>query len=115
MFLVAHPTKPNSEKRKIGGQDIPSGFDVAGSANFQNMSDAVISVHRPQDEFGQKPNVTRVTISKWRFGERGREGSAFFRYDPTTARYTSIDKGSYNFEATSGNQQQSFEEYKVQQ
>lgn len=110
MFLVAHPTKPNSEKRKIGGQDIPSGFDVAGSANFQNMSDAVISVHRPQDEFGQKPNVTRVTISKWRFGERGREGSAFFRYNPTTARYTSIDKGSYNFEATSANQPQSFEE-----
>lgn len=99
MFLVAHPTKPNNDKRKIGGQDIPSGFDVAGSANFQNMSDAVISVHRQQDEFGQKSDATRVTVSKWRFGERGREGSAFFKYNPLTARYTTLDLNEYKFES----------------
>ena len=95
MFLVAHPTKPASDKRKIGGQDIPSGFDVAGSANFQNMSDAVISVHRKQDEYGEKSSATRVTVSKWRFGERGREGSVYFEFDPKAARYYPIDKATY--------------------
>lgn len=96
MFLVAHPTKPSSDKRKIGGQDIPSGFDVAGSANFQNMSDAVISVHRKQDEYGQKSTATRVTVSKWRFGERGHEGSVFFQFSPHTARFERIEKESYD-------------------
>lgn len=95
MFLVAHPTKPNSEKRKIGGQEIPSGFDIAGSANFQNMSDAVISVHRQQDEEGKKSSAARVTVSKWRFGERGREGSVYFKYNTRTARYWEISKNEY--------------------
>lgn len=96
MFLVAHPTKPPSEKRQIGSQDIPSGFDIAGSANFQNMSDVVISVHRKQDKDGIKSKSTRVTVSKWRFGERGREGSAYFEFDPYSARFVRIDKETYD-------------------
>ena len=96
MFLVAHPTKPASEKRQIGSQDIPSGFDIAGSANFQNMSDAVISVHRKQDKDGIKSKSTRVTVSKWRFGERGREGSAYFEFDPQSARFSRVDKETYD-------------------
>lgn len=96
MFLVAHPTKPSAEKRQIGSQDIPSGFDIAGSANFQNMSDVVISVHRKQDKEGIKSTSTRVTVSKWRFGERGREGSVYFRFDPTSARFNTIDKETYD-------------------
>lgn len=97
MFLVAHPTKP--ENRKIGGQDIPTGFDIAGSANFQNMSDAVISVHRKQDADGQKSNTVRVTVTKWRFGERGREGSAYFRYNSRSATYTEATKEEFDAEA----------------
>ena len=101
MFLVAHPTKPNSDSRKIGAQNIPSGFDIAGSANFQNMSDAVISVHRPQNEFGNKANVSRVTVSKWRFGERGHEGSAFFDYNVQKAKYIPTTKTVYDLDSQS--------------
>lgn len=96
MFLVAHPTKP--ENRKIGGQDIPTGFDISGSANFQNMSDAVISVHRKQDTDGTKSNNVRITVTKWRFGERGREGSAYLRYNARSATYVSSTQGEFDAE-----------------
>lgn len=102
MFLVAHPTKP--ENRKIGGQDIPTGFDISGSANFQNMSDAVISVHRKQDSDGQKSNNVRITVTKWRFGERGREGSAYLRYNARSATYIPSTQGDFDAECNTRTQ-----------
>lgn len=85
MFLVAHPTKPS--ERKLGAQSTPSGFDIAGSANFLNMSDVILTVHRKQDEFGNKSRTVRVLISKVRDTDFGHEGSCYFTYNTDTGRY----------------------------
>lgn len=85
MFLVAHPTKPS--ERKLGAQSTPSGFDIAGSANFLNMSDVILTVHRKQDEFGNKSRTVRVLISKVRDTDFGHEGSCYFTYNADTGRY----------------------------
>lgn len=87
MFLVAHPTKPSDGQRKLGAQSTPSGFDIAGSANFLNMSDVIMTIHRKQDEFGNKSQNVRVLISKVRDTDFGHEGSCYFMYNPASGRY----------------------------
>lgn len=87
MFLVAHPTKPADGQRKLGAQSTPSGFDIAGSANFLNMSDVIMTVHRKQDEFGNKSKTVRVLVSKVRDTDFGHEGSCYFVYNPDCGRY----------------------------
>lgn len=96
MFLVAHPTKPN--ERKLGAQSTPSGFDISGSANFLNMSDAIITVHRKQDEFGNKSSSVRVMVSKVRDADFGHEGSCYFMYNTLTGRYIGCQRQEFEDE-----------------
>lgn len=96
MFLVAHPTKPADGSRKLGSQNVPSGYDIAGSANFLNMSDVIMTVHRKQDENGNKSSVARVMVSKVRDTDYGHEGSCYFDYNPYSGRYFEVDKAYYD-------------------
>lgn len=96
-FLVAHPTKP-SERGKLGGQSVPSGFDISGSANFLNMSDVVLTVHRKQDECGEKSRAVRVMISKVRDADYGHEGSCYFKYDTYSGEYIETEKQQFENE-----------------
>lgn len=98
MFLVAHPTKPADGQRKLGAQATPSGFDIAGSANFLNMSDVIITVHRRQDEFGNKSRTVRVLVSKVRDTDFGHEGSCYFTYNADSGRYFPSDKNTFESE-----------------
>lgn len=103
MFLVAHPTKPADGQRKLGAQSTPSGFDIAGSANFLNMSDVIMTVHRKQDEFGNKSQSVRILISKVRDTDFGHEGSCYFVYNPSSGRYfptTATEFESENLDPT---------------
>lgn len=102
MFLVAHPTKPS--ERKLGTQNIPSGFDIAGSANFLNMSDVILTVHRKQDEQGNKSKSTRILVSKVRDNDYGHEGSCYFKFEPYTGHYTAIRKIDFENEKLENNE-----------
>lgn len=100
MFLVAHPTKPADGSRKLGSQSTPSGFDIAGSANFLNMSDVIITVHRKQDENGVKSSTARVMVSKVRDTDYGHEGSCYFDYNSYSGKYFEVDKAYYEGSTT---------------
>jgi len=93
IFLVAHPTKPS--ERKINKTDVPSGFDIAGSANFLNMSDVVLTVYRNQDEEASKSNECQVMVSKVRDNDFGKEGSAYFKYNTFSGIYQEIEKTQF--------------------
>lgn len=95
-FLVAHPTKP--EKGKLKNIDSPSGFDIAGSANFLNMSDVVITVHRKQNDDGIKGNIAKVMVSKVRDTDYGHEGSCYFKYNTYGGSYIPCDKSEFDNE-----------------
>lgn len=93
VFLVAHPTKPS--ERKINKAEVPSGFDIAGSANFLNMSDVVLTVYRNQDEEANKSKECKVMVSKVRDNDYGQEGSAYFRYNTYSGIYQEIEKTQF--------------------
>ncbi len=92
-FLVAHPTKPSD--RKLDGQTIPNGFDIAGSANFLNMSDIIMTVHRKQSDTGWKSQHLMVMVSKVRDTNYGHEGTVYFDYNYRTGEYVPCTKEEF--------------------
>ncbi len=81
VILMAHPTK--MQKDKNGNTEVPSLYDISGSANFYNKADFGITVHRHRAE-----NTVEVRVLKVKFRHLGETGSAFFKYNLRNGRYT---------------------------
>jgi twinkle protein len=79
-FLVAHPRK--IAKRDGKNYDIPTLYDIAGSANFFNKTDNGITVYRNFDN-----NTVEVHIQKVKFSHWGKVGQQNFTYDTATGLY----------------------------
>jgi len=80
-FLVAHPTK----MKKVQGQayyEVPTLYDISGSANFFNKTDLGISVYR---NFTDKK--VSVIVQKVKFNHWGETGSVEFEYDFPSGRF----------------------------
>ena len=92
IFLVAHPRK--MQKKENGSYEIPSLYDVAGSANFYNQVDNGITVYR---DF--KHQLTEVFVQKVKFRHIGELGSVQFKYNLQNGRYSEVgehlDNNSY--------------------
>ena len=96
LFLIAHPTK--LQKLQNGKYPIATMYDIAGSADFFNMTSYGISVRREQDDntlefltYGQ------VAISKCKLNETmGSTGVWDFRYNINNGRYVSENKEGVN-------------------
>lgn len=84
IILVAHPAKLQKENGKY---NMPSLYDIAGSANFYNKCDIGIVVHR------QSKDETIIKIQKVRYhGVIGRPGEIAVEYDGTTGRFIETEK-----------------------
>jgi twinkle protein len=83
IFLVAHPRK--MQKKDNGLYEIPTLYDVAGSANFYNQVDNGISVYR---DF--KNQLTSVYVQKVKFRHIGELGEAQFKYNIQNGRYVEV-------------------------
>ena len=83
IFLVAHPRKMS--KKDNGEYEIPSLYDVAGSANFYNQVDNGITVYR---DF--KNHITKVLVQKVKFRHIGEIGEAQFKYNLQNGRYSEV-------------------------
>ena len=85
-FLVAHPTK--MPRTKDGDAYIaPTLYDISGSANFYNMADNGITIHRDFTNGG-----TEVIVRKVKFGHWGNAGGVVkFGYDINSGRYYEYD------------------------
>jgi twinkle protein len=79
-FLVAHPTK--IKKDKLGKFEVPTMYDIAGSAHFYNKTDNGLCVYRDFET-----NHVHVYVQKVRFKFIGGIGHAEFEYDLPTGRY----------------------------
>jgi twinkle protein len=89
-FLIAHPTKIQKDK-KTGKYEVPTLYNVAGSAHFYNKTDNGLTVYRDFET-----NVVTVYVQKVRFRFIGRIGFAEFQYDRPTGRYAHLN---YQFES----------------
>lgn len=87
IFLMAHPTKM-AKNQKSDVIDIPTLYDIAGSAHFFNMADYGIVVHR-----NRVNETVEVKVSKVRFKHLGSVGTANLKYHMANGRYASFTEG----------------------
>lgn len=81
VVLMAHPTKMS--KNKEGQVEVPTLYDISGSANFYNKADFGIVVHRDRIN-----NTVEVRVQKVKFRHLGECGTAYFKYNINNGRYT---------------------------
>ncbi len=89
IFLVAHPRKMS--KQENGLYDVPTLYDIAGSANFYNQVDNGITVYR-NFETGN----SHVYVQKVKFRHIGEIGEAVFKYNLQNGRYNEISEHPNN-------------------
>lgn len=80
LILVAHPHKMPREKNNT--YQIPTAYDINGSAHFFNKSDFVLTVHRDMVK-----DEVLIRVSKVKFSNYGKQGDCRLKYD--------IDSGNY--------------------
>lgn len=81
--LVVHPKKMQTVNLEV---QIPNLYDLNGSANFANMADYVIIVHR---DFLN--NYTTIKVDKVKFKNYGRIGETYIRYNYSDGNYQEIE------------------------
>lgn len=86
MSILAHPTKP--EKKRNGEVEAIGPYDVSGSANWFNMSDEMVMLHRTDRSNPLAP--VQVRVWKMRSRYHGKLGETQVRFDIETGRYTDL-------------------------
>ena len=107
IILMAHPTK--LPKNKDGVIEVPTLYDISGSANFFNKADFGIVVHRDRIN-----NTTEVHVQKVKFKHLGECGTAIFKYNLNNGRYVPYN-GSNEVDWDNTNHLLEMETKKIQQ
>lgn len=81
LFLVAHPTKLQKDKA-TGKYEIPTLYNISGSAHFFNKTDNGMTVYRDFET-----GLVAVYIQKIRFSWLGKVGHCEFTYNTKTRQY----------------------------
>ena len=85
IFLVAHPTKmPKGE--------IPSLYNISGSANFYNKTDYGFTVDRAMDDDNIMTNNVNVYWQKIKFKHLGTQGVSELCYNINNGRFDEVGK-----------------------
>lgn len=80
-FIVAHPTKMQKDKQ-TGKYNVPTMYDISGSAHFFNRTHNGLSVYR---DF--QSGMVDVYVQKIKWDWLGQIGFASFGYDTMTRQY----------------------------
>lgn len=83
-WLVAHPTKLQKDKA-TGKYNIPTLYDISGSANFRNKADFGLVAWR---DIENEAAPTVIFVQKVRFRWCGQIGSCELYFDKVTGRYS---------------------------
>ncbi|MBD5336542.1 MAG: toprim domain-containing protein [Bacteroides sp.] len=81
VILMAHPAKP--ARNREGEFDLPTLYDISGSAHFFNKADFGIIIHRHR-----LSNLVEIKIDKVKFRHLGQPGSVKMKYNINNGRYT---------------------------
>jgi hypothetical protein len=85
VFLVAHPAKMQKD-RESGKYQVPTPYDVSGSAHWRNKADQCLAVYRDITNGDDDPAVA-IHVQKIRRREHGRIGQVVLHYDRVTSEY----------------------------
>lgn len=106
VWLVAHPRTMEADK-KSRKYPVPNAYDIAGGANFANMADNILVIHRSEDI----ADATEVHVKKIRFKHVGKrtqipplleynaETGRFGVPEESTARYSVAEKEIQSIDA----------------
>lgn len=96
IFLVAHPTKMKKNEGN-GLYDIPTLYDVSGSADFRNQTHDGFTVYRYwENEATGQINETEFVNMKTKFNFQGEIGSSLkFKYCEVNGRFYANDVEPY--------------------
>jgi twinkle protein len=94
IFLVAHPKKMSKVEGKI---DVPSLYDISGSANFYNKTDYGITVHRKTTSDNVMINEVNVYFQKIKYKHLGKQGIISLNYDYQTGRFNQAGDDKSNW------------------
>lgn len=89
IFLVAHP-------RKMQRSEVPTLYDINGSANFYNKTDYGFTVHRKPTENGTMSNEVEIYWQKIKFKNLGEQGVSNMMYNYINGRLEEITGGGVN-------------------
>jgi twinkle protein len=100
IFLVAHPTK--MKKNELGKYEVPTLYDVSGSADFRNQTHDGLTVHRHfKDVDAGEEGCTEVFNMKTKYKFQGEIGASVkFNYHIPTGRYYGADSSIPRFDMT---------------
>jgi twinkle protein len=107
LFLVAHPRKMS---KTDGKTDVPSLYDISGSANFYNKTDYGITIHRETDDNNVMINKIKVYFQKIKFKHLGTQGIISLEYDYVSGRFNQSGREQSNW-LESGNEQAEIDYY----
>lgn len=94
VFLVAHPRKMNKSNGKT---EVPSLYDISGSANFYNKTDYGITVHRNTTEENIMVDEVKVYFQKIKYKHLGEQGIINLNYDKETGRFNPLGRDLSNW------------------
>lgn len=87
VILVAHPRKMQKNQGKF---DIPTLYDISGSAHFYNKTDYGICIYRKgksEDQGGGYENMIECHVQKVKFKHLGECGAVELRYNYNNGRF----------------------------
>ncbi|MEJ7737435.1 MAG: bifunctional DNA primase/helicase [Chitinophagaceae bacterium] len=84
VFLIAHPTKMPKD-RTTGKYEVPTLYNISGSAHFFSKPDNGICVYR---DFST--GLVDVHVQKVRYSWLGKVGNCSFKYDTETRQYKEV-------------------------
>lgn len=88
VILVAHPKKPQTDGTRKQEPQMPSLYDIAGSADFYNKCDYGLILQRQRStDYTKAPSLTWVHVLKVRFRHLGQIGARAFGYDTVSGRF----------------------------
>ncbi len=81
VFLIAHPRKMQNKKDNPGQFEVPTLYDINGSANFYNKADYGLTIYRDFVNGTVSIHVDKVKFKHW-----GKVGEAEFQYNTVNGR-----------------------------
>lgn len=81
VFLIAHPRKMQNKKDDTSKYEIPTLYDINGSANFFNKTDYGLTIYRDRQQ-----ETVSIIIQKVRFKYWGKVGQVDFKYNSINGR-----------------------------
>ena len=89
VILVAHPTKMNKQN---GLHEVPTLYNISGSAHFANKADYGLSIYRlPNENRTGYANTVQVHVQKVKFKHLGECGMVELNYNYNNGRFENIN------------------------